>query len=162
EKLAQLRAQLADDASLPGDLAAEIARGEAELDRFQQFLDLTDRAHQAETSPLTERELSLDESPGKAKTPPPTRRTERRNVTAVPFHREALQRFAVLEHDNWTNLLEDGFLGPLQVEQIRRLAYEGLLWLADDVLRWKLEHATGRTLSPEAAARQALLYLDKA
>src|SRR5262249_3920578 len=41
-------------------------------------------------------------------------------------------------------------------------AYEELLWLADDVIRRRQDHRSGRTLSPEEAARQALGYLGKA
>src|SRR5439155_536974 len=47
QKLAEARAQLGNDRSALGNLAAEVEASEAELDRFQQFLDLIDRAHQA-------------------------------------------------------------------------------------------------------------------
>src|SRR5262249_39749991 len=35
-------------------------------------------------------------------------------------------------------------------------------WLAADVVGWQHEHRSGRKLSPEAAARQALVYLGQA
>src|SRR5262249_32536864 len=43
-----------------------------------------------------------------------------------------------------------------------RLAYEELLWLADDVVHRQQEHRSERKLSAEAAARAALVYLEKA
>jgi serine/threonine protein kinase len=162
QKLAQARAQLGNDGPALGDLAAEVAAGEAELDRFQQFLDLIDRAHQAETAPLLEATLTADGSRGRAGTPAPAMTGGRRPAAAVPFFLEALQRYGVLERDDWTSTLEGGLLGRQQVEQIRRLAYEELLWLADDVLGRQHEHQSERKLSPEAAARQALVYLGKA
>src|SRR5262245_59331288 len=61
EKLAAARAQLAqlgNNSSALASLAAEIEAAEAELDRFQQFLDLIDRAHQAETAPVLESMLA--------------------------------------------------------------------------------------------------------
>src|SRR5262249_50757692 len=70
EKLAQARVQLGGDGSALGNLAAEVANGEAELERFQQFLDLIDRAHQAETVPPLEPALVADEPPGKSRTLP--------------------------------------------------------------------------------------------
>src|SRR5262249_28179118 len=80
----------------------------------------------------------------------------------VPFRLEALQRYGVLEREGWDGTLGGGLLGREQVEQIRRLMYEELLWLADDVGRRQQDHRSGRTLSPEAAARAALVYLGKA
>src|SRR5205823_14480256 len=70
--------------------------------------------------------------------------------------------YGVLETDDWSSTLGRGLLGSPQVEQIRRLAYEGLLWLATDMVDRRQEHQSGRKLSPEAAARQALVYLGKA
>jgi serine/threonine protein kinase len=51
QKLAQARAQLGNDWSALGDLAADVAAGEASLDRFQQFEDRIELAHQAEMAP---------------------------------------------------------------------------------------------------------------
>src|SRR5205823_708960 len=112
------------------NLAAEVAAGEAELDRFQQFLDLIDQAHQAETAPFLEARLAADDSPARAGTPAPVSTGARRPAAAVPRLLEALQHYGVLERDDWTSALEGGFLERPQVEQIRRLAYEELLWLA--------------------------------
>jgi tetratricopeptide (TPR) repeat protein/serine/threonine protein kinase len=161
EKLAHAKARLGSDGPALGSLSAEIARGEAELDRFQQFLNLIDQANQVQLAPRAEFG-SADDSLGKAKTSPPADSGGRRPAAAVSFLRESLQRYAVLEDDIWTDTLEGGLLGTRQVEQIRRLVYEGLLWLADDVLRRQQDHGTGQTLTPEAAGRQALVYLDRA
>jgi tetratricopeptide (TPR) repeat protein len=161
EKLAQAKVQLGSDRSALSNLAAEVADCEAELDRFQQFLDLIDRAHQAETAPPLELALVADEPPGKSGTLPLPKTTGRRPAAAVPFLLEAFRRYGVLESGEWNSSLEGGFLGRRQVEQIRRLVYEELLWLAEDSLLRNQEHGTERTLSPEAAARQALVYLDR-
>src|SRR5262245_52478551 len=53
-------------------------------------------------------------------------------------------------------------MGNQQVEQVRRLAYEELLWLADDLVRRQHDHRSGDKLSPKAAAEAALAYLRKA
>jgi tetratricopeptide (TPR) repeat protein/serine/threonine protein kinase len=160
-KLAQARAQLGNDGSALGDLAAEVAADEAELDRFQRFLDLLERAHQAETPLFLEPTLA-DGSDGSTATPRRARAGPRRPAAAVPVLLEALRHYDVLGCDDWTSTLEGSLLGRQQVEQIRRLAYEELIWLADEVLRRRQEHGSERTLSPEAAARRALVYLGKA
>jgi serine/threonine protein kinase/tetratricopeptide (TPR) repeat protein len=162
QKLAQARAQLGNDGAALAGLAAEVEAGEAELDRFQRFLDLIDRAHQAETAPLLE--LAQGEgSPGRGGTRPPPRMWERRPGKAVPFLLEALELYEVLERDDWHTNLEGGFLGKDQVEHIRGSVYEALLWLADDVaFRREQEHRSGRKLSSQEAARAALVYLGKA
>jgi tetratricopeptide (TPR) repeat protein len=162
EKLAQAGAQLGNDGSALGDLAAEVEAAKVELDRLQQFLDLIDRAHQAETAPRLEGTLAADGSHGCAATPAPVRTGDRRPAVAVPFLLEALRRYGVLERDDWNTTLGGGLLGSQQVEQIRRLVYEELLWLVDDVFHRQQEHGSGRKLSAEAATRQALVYLDKA
>src|SRR5262249_38310720 len=45
---------------------------------------------------------------------------------------------------------------------IRRLVYEELLWLASDLAERRQEHRSGGTLSRDAAARAALVYLARA
>src|SRR5262249_36120248 len=162
EKPAQARAQLGNDGAALADLAAEVEAGEADLDRFQQFQDLIDRANQAETVPLLETALTVDGPGGKAGTSFPARSGDRRPAAAVPFVLEALRRYEVLERDDWISTLEGGFLGKPQVEEVRRIVYEDLLWLADDVLGRRQEHRSEREISLEAAARQSLAYLDKA
>ena len=163
EKLAEARAHLVGTGSALDDLAAEVAAVEAELDRYQQFLDLIDRGYQAEITPALEPLLPADDSSGNAeRRVRSTRTVGRRPAAAVPFLLEALRRYGVLEVDDWTRSLEGRILGKSQVEQIRRLAYETLIWLADDIVRRKRGHPSGEILSEEAAARQALIYLDRA
>src|SRR5262249_48697911 len=58
--------------------------------------------------------------------------------------------------------LAQGLLGKEQVKQVHRLVYEELLWLAQDVAGRQQDHRSGRKLSPQAAARAALVYLSKA
>jgi tetratricopeptide (TPR) repeat protein len=135
---------------------------EAELDRFQQFQDLIDRAHQAGTAPILEAALAVDGSRSSAGTRPAASTSERQWAVPAPFRLEALQRYEILERDDWNTTLEGGLLGRDQVELIRRTAYEELLLLADDVLLRQQEHRSGRKLSPVAAARAGLDYLGKA
>jgi tetratricopeptide (TPR) repeat protein/serine/threonine protein kinase len=161
DKLAQARAQLGDGSAL-GNLAAEVEACAADLDRFQQFLDLVDRAQQELTGPLLEPALVAGSSYGRAGTPIPVETAGRRPAAAVPFVLKALERYNVLEDDRWTGTLDDGLLGRQQVQQIRTLVYEELLWLADDMVRRQREHRSERKLSPAAAARAAFTYLGKA
>src|SRR5262249_40756678 len=161
-RLAEARAQLGNDRPALGSLAAEVAAGEAELDRFQQFLELIDRAHQAETAPLLEATSGADGSLGSVGTQAPARTGERRPAAAVPFLLEALQRYGVLERDDWTSTLEGGFLGKHQVEQIRLLPYEELFWSAEAAFRRQQDHRSEQKPPPKAAARQALVYMGKA
>jgi tetratricopeptide (TPR) repeat protein/serine/threonine protein kinase len=162
EKLAQARAQLGNDGPALDDLAAEVEAGAATLDLFQRFLNLIDQAHQVETAPLVEARLMADGPHVGAAATAPLNQADRRPAAAVPFLLEALRCYGVLERDDWTGALEGGLLGKQQVEQIRRLVYEELLWLADDVHRRKQDYPSGQKLPPEAAARQALAYLGKA
>jgi tetratricopeptide (TPR) repeat protein len=162
QKLVEARAQLGSDRAALADLAADVEAGEAELDRFQQFLDLVERAHQAETAPILEPALAADGSPGRAATPPPTRIASRQAGAAVPFLLQALQRYTILERDDWNTTLRGGLLVPAQVEQIRRTAYEELLWLASDIVWRQQGHRSEGQLALEVAARAALAYLGKA
>jgi tetratricopeptide (TPR) repeat protein len=162
QKLAEARAQLGNDRSALVNLAAAVKAGAAELDRFQEFLDLIDRAHQAETTPVHEAALAADGPHGKAGTLPPKTTMMWRPAAAVPFLLQALQRYEILERDDWNTTLKGSLLGADQVKQIRRTAYEELLWLANDVFHREEEHRSGNRLSPQEAARHALVYLGKA
>src|SRR5262249_15321137 len=81
----------------------------------------------------------------------PLKTGERGAAAAVPFLLEALQCYGVLERDDWNSTLKGGLLRKQQIEHIRRLAYEELLWLADDVVRRQQEHRSKQELSPEEA-----------
>jgi tetratricopeptide (TPR) repeat protein/serine/threonine protein kinase len=160
QRLAQARAQLGTDGAVLDSLATEIAALEFDLDRFQQFLDLIDRAHQAETAASAHGLLLANGHAGGAEQPG-AKAAERRPAAAVPLVIAALGRYGVLTRDDWTASLHGGLLGTQQVEHVRRLIYEELLWLAADVLGRRQRHPFGAKLSPETAARQALVYLGK-
>src|SRR5262249_43592796 len=155
---AAARAQLENAPSALSSLAADVEAAEAVLDRLQRFLDLIDRAHQAETAPLLEPTLVAEGSHGGAAKRPQESTAHRQRASAVPFHLKALDCYAVLERDDWDTDLEGGLLGTDQVEQIRRTVYEALLWLADDLSDRQQDHGSGQKLSREAAARAALVY----
>src|SRR5262249_10484174 len=90
--LAQARALLAQRGPALGDLAAEVEADEASLEHFQQFLDLTDQAHQAETAPLPDPESAAAARVG-----------ERRAAAAVPLLLEALRHYDALGGDGWSS-----------------------------------------------------------
>src|SRR5262249_55608364 len=54
QKLVEAQTQLGNDRSALAELAGEVEVGAAQLDRFQRFHDLIDRAHEAETAPVLE------------------------------------------------------------------------------------------------------------
>jgi tetratricopeptide (TPR) repeat protein/serine/threonine protein kinase len=162
EKLAEARAQVSNDRAALAALAAEVEASATRLDRWQQFLDLIERAHDAETAPVLEDELVADSSRTAVGALPLIRSGDRRSADAAAFLLQALALYNILERDDWTTTLEGELLGRDQVEHLRRMAYEELLWLAVDVALRKQEHQSGDKLSPQAAARQALRYLEKA
>src|SRR5262249_10836905 len=86
----------------------------------------------------------------------------RDRAKSLPYRLEALSCYKVLEQDDWGGRLEIGLLGPEQVARIRRAAYEQLLLLADDSLRRRVDHRSGKQLSPPEAAQQTLAYLGRA
>src|SRR5207244_2889968 len=83
-------------------------------------------------------------------------------AAAVPLLLDALQRYDLLQREDWESTLQDSFLAPQQIDQIRAASYEVLLWLADDVLRRRQKHGSEQAISREQAARVGLAYLDKA
>ena len=147
------RTELGSDGPALADLAAEVAAAETALDRFQQFLNLIDQAHQAETAPRLEATLAVVGFRGRVQVAHD--KDWARPADAVPLLREALQRYDILEREDWRSALEGGFLGPSQVELIRRTAYEELLWLADDILRRQQGHeSTGHLrATPDGLSR---------
>src|SRR5262249_36952259 len=154
-KLAEAQPLVESDRAALGALAADVEAAAAELDRWQQVLALIDRAHEAETAPLLEAAVAADHAKGGAPSPPSAWTVGRRPALAVPWLLEALQRYAILERDDWHTTLAGSLLGKHQVEQIRRSVYEELLWLADDVMGRREDHRSGQQLAPEAAARAA-------
>jgi serine/threonine protein kinase/tetratricopeptide (TPR) repeat protein len=162
KKLFEARAQMGNDRAFLGDLPADMDIADAELDRFQQFLELIDRAHQAETAPLLGAALATDAALAGAGAPSAAPSWERRPAAAVPCLVEALDRYEVLQRDGWHTALDVGLLGPAQVARIRQIAYEELLWLADDLLGRQQDHRSGQKLPVAEAARRALVYLANA
>jgi serine/threonine protein kinase/Flp pilus assembly protein TadD len=161
-KLAEAQALLGAHHVAPGSLADEIETLEAELVRFEQFFALIDQAHQAEIPSPDQVAVAGQGSGGTAAVLSRKPWQDREPAKAVPFLLKALALYEALEQKDWSTALEQGALGRRQVEQIRRTAYEELLWLADDLLARRQDHVSGEQLSAPAAARQALAYLDKA
>jgi tetratricopeptide (TPR) repeat protein len=153
-------AQLGSDRAALSDLAAAVEVGESELDRFQQFLDLIDRAHAADLT-FPEAEVG-DGLQRHAQTLPTASMRGRHSEAQVPLLLQALKQFDVLGRDDWNTTLGGGVLGWKQVEQIRRTVYEELLRLALATLILNKQERARQGLSPQAAARQALVYLAKA
>jgi serine/threonine protein kinase/tetratricopeptide (TPR) repeat protein len=162
QNLAEARALLGAHHVAPGSLAGEIETLEAELVRFEQFFALIDQAHQAEIPSLAEIAVADRSSAGTAAVRSSKPGHLREPGKAVPFLRKALAIYGALGQEDWSTALEQGTLGRQQVEQIRRTAYEELLWLAEDILGRREDHQSGQKLSPESAARRALAYLAKA
>jgi tetratricopeptide (TPR) repeat protein len=111
-------------------------------------------------APFMNPAFSLDDDSAvtRASATPPRRRA----AAAVPVLLQALAQYGILERNDWNTALAGGFLGSAQVEQVRRIAYEELIWLADDLLRRHEEHPSGHKLSADVAVRQALVYLAQA
>jgi tetratricopeptide (TPR) repeat protein len=162
QKLIAAQARLGNDRSALPDLAAEVEDGAAELNRLQRFLDLIDRVHEVETPPVLEPAWSTDVSHGSARGLALIPAPGRRPADAVTFLLQALACYQILERADWYTTLQGRLLRGSQVEAIRRTAYEELLWLAQDSTNRQEEHGSGSKLSGEAAARQALSYLDRA
>jgi tetratricopeptide (TPR) repeat protein len=161
-KLAEARALLGAHHVVPGSLAGEIERLEAELVRFEQFFTWIDQAHQAEIPSPTEVALADQGTGGTVAVLSRKPGQEREPAKAVPFLRKALVLYETMGQKDWSAALEPAALGRDQVEQIRRAVYEELLWLGDDILVRREDHVSGKLLSAAAAAWQALAYLEKA
>ena len=95
--------------------------------------------------------------------PPRPGSTAPRDPTrAVPYLLEALSLYGILDQDDWSDQLVRSPLEPEQVLRVRRMAYEELLWLADDLLDRQQDHRSGRKVSHEEAGREGLSYLRRA
>jgi tetratricopeptide (TPR) repeat protein len=162
QKLAEAVAHIGNDRSALSDLAADVEAVAAALNRFLQFMDLINRAHQAEITPVSEAELVADVSRSRASRFRTVSNWARRPAVAVPLLFQALECYGVLEREDWSSVLDASLLGREQGPEIRRAVYEELLWLTTDILGRKEGHRTAEPLSPSAAAQQALAYLAKA
>src|SRR5262249_50574390 len=134
QKLAEAQALLGAHHVAPGSLAGEIETLEAELVRFEQFFALIDQGRQAEIPSADEFALAGQSTSGTATVLSRKSGQEREPAKAVPFLRKALVLYEALGQNDWSTALRQGALGRDQVEQIRRTAYEELLWLAGDIL----------------------------
>ncbi len=162
-KLAEARAEIGTDRAGLATLAVQLDAVELELDRWQRFFRLLDGADEAKIvvrhwQPAQAVPIVLDEPSGPAN---PQDRVWQPGQ-AVPFVLDALTQYEVLQREDWRARLEQGLLGNDQKQEIRRIVYEQLVWLADDVLRRAQEHGTEAKLSPQAAAEAAGAYLQKA
>jgi tetratricopeptide (TPR) repeat protein/serine/threonine protein kinase len=162
QKLAEASAQFSQDSATLGSLAAEIDALAAQLDRWERFLSLIDRGYEAECMATQEHVPIVVGTQRNGGVPPVRGNRERQPARAVPFLRQALALYSVLEREDWLAALEDCGLGKDQVNQIRRAAYEALVWLANDIVHRQQDHLSGQQLSPKDAAGRALVYLARA
>jgi tetratricopeptide (TPR) repeat protein len=156
QKLAEANVLVGKDREAFAVLAAEVEAFEAYLDNWRRFLDLVDKARQAEI-------LSGEaQSPGLFPVGQKPHSANRQPARAVPYFLQALACYEVLEREDWSSPLEHGLLRKDHVDQIRRTAYEVLLWLATDLVERREDHASAKQVSPESAARLGLAYLRQA
>jgi tetratricopeptide (TPR) repeat protein len=161
QKLAEAKSRMGKDRAVFGSVAEEVEALDAELGKFERFLELVEQAHEAEFPQAPALALRADSPSGMV--PLAQRaRSERYPGRAVPYLLQALACYRVLEQDDWSARLEGSLLGSDQMAQVRRVSYEQLLWLADDALRRRVDHRFGREPSPSEAAREALVYLGRA
>jgi tetratricopeptide (TPR) repeat protein len=161
QKLADARNRIGDNPSLFGSVADGVQALDGELARFEHFLELVDMAREAEfpqAMPLNIQRVKAGVPAPVIQSSPPIRVP----ASAVPILIQALSCYGILAQDDWSARLAAGLLGPRQTARVRRLAYEQLLWLADDVARRRIDHHSGRKMSAQEAAEQALVYMRKA
>jgi serine/threonine protein kinase/tetratricopeptide (TPR) repeat protein len=161
QELAAIKTRVGSDRAAHGALAVEVEAYDAELGRLEHFLDLVDQAHEAEFPQPVALVLQASSAGGKP-APPRESSPERQPAQAVPFVLQALSCYGVLERDDWSVRLEGGLLDPDQVAQVRRTAYEQLLWLANDATRRQVDHRSSQKLSSHEAAEAGLAYLRQA
>jgi tetratricopeptide (TPR) repeat protein len=153
-KLAEAASELGRDATLLADLATEIETFRADLDRFEQFQTLIDRGYRVESGT---RQLDL-----KGEVPRGSAKEQRQSARTAPLLYRALALYGILDRDDWATSLEGCALSRDQVQQVRRTAYEALLWLAHDAVIRGHDHRSGENLAPKDASAQALAYLARA
>jgi serine/threonine protein kinase/Flp pilus assembly protein TadD len=161
QKLAEARNRIAEDPTLFGTVADEVEALDAELARFERFLEGVEQAYEAEFPQAAALNLPGPKASGAAAGAWQTSSLGD-PAKAVPFLCEALSCYHVLQQDDWSARLTACLLGPDQVTRVRRTAYEVLLWLAQDVFGRRVNHHSGRKMSLPEAAQEALTYLRKA
>jgi tetratricopeptide (TPR) repeat protein len=123
---------------------------------------LVDQGHEAEISPAVELALPAESGGGMKAALQRARWHQRNPANRVAFLLRALSCYGVLERDDWIAQLEGSSLEREKVAQVRRMVYEELLWLADDVANREVHHGSGRKVGPKEAAQEGLTYLCKA
>jgi serine/threonine protein kinase/Flp pilus assembly protein TadD len=161
QELAEAKGRMGNDLAALGSLAEEVETLAAKLDNFASFLDLIDQAHQ-EVALAEQPARPGKATPGKGPAPQPSSDSLQRVAKTASFRLQALSRYQVMERDDWLATLEGGLLGPDQVAQVRRVVYEELLVLADDLVRRQQDHRSGQKIPPQQAGRESLAYLRKA
>jgi serine/threonine protein kinase/tetratricopeptide (TPR) repeat protein len=161
QELAAARGRMESDGTPPGGLAAQVEAFAAEVGRYERFLDLVEQSQEAEF-PQPAALVHQADSVGGTLPPAPESSPEREPARAVPFVLQALACYGVLDQADWSACLDGGFLEPDQAVRVRRTAYEKLLWLADDLVRRRVDHRSGRELAPPEAAQEGLAYLRQA
>jgi tetratricopeptide (TPR) repeat protein len=155
--LGEANKEIGSDREALGNLANEIETLDLEVARLEWFFSLIDEAFNAET-PHADAELlragdkEAVELRGEARVP----------SAAAPLLLQALSVYGVMEQEDWSSALESSLLAPKDVQRIRQVIYEALLWLADNLVVRHADYQTGRELSAESAARLALGYVEKA
>jgi tetratricopeptide (TPR) repeat protein/serine/threonine protein kinase len=150
EELASAKARIGSEAIRLPHLLAEIESLEADLQRYQSFFHLIDKAHETEFRYPIAGEVRVSQ-----------RRDEDRRKSG-DLLLQALSLYAVMEGKASNLERGDGSLEAHQVSRLRRNFYEALVWLANDVVLRNQDHCSGRDLSQQEAAQQALAYLHKA
>jgi tetratricopeptide (TPR) repeat protein len=161
QELAEANGHIGSDRAALQDVAEEIDALDRELARFQRFFDLVEQAHEAETRQGPELTLSAGDG-GTRPVPGAGFNPQWNPARAAPFLLEALSCYQVMTRDDWLAGLQGGLAQGTAVQQVRRSLYEQLLWLAVDVLAREQDHRSRQKLSRAQAARQGLVYLDKA
>jgi tetratricopeptide (TPR) repeat protein len=162
KELAEARGHIGSERSALQHLADEVDTLEAELAQFESFLGLIDQAHEVEIPETVEIRGLLEPATGANAARKSAQPSERNPTNVVPLLLKALGQYQILDRGDWPAALEAGSLGPGHVQQVRRSAYEELLWLADDIIRRREDHRSQRKLSPVEAAQQGLTYLNQA
>jgi tetratricopeptide (TPR) repeat protein len=166
QAVAEARARLGSDKAVLTRLAADVEDLSSHLERFDQFFAWIDKAHQAEYA----QSMSLTyQEHGSSLVRWGRGEMVHQPEKAAPFLFKALSVYGILEDDGWTSALEKSPLAPEQVKRVRLTAYEELLWLADITVgsrkRKEKNHVNYHTrerISPQAAGRLGLTYLQKA
>jgi serine/threonine protein kinase/Tfp pilus assembly protein PilF len=162
QELAKAKGTLAEERSALAGLADEIEALDEEIARYVDFLERSDRIDEA-ILPRGRAEALSGRGHGRVAHPPALGSEGSEQPEQVAgLGRRALSHYGVLDRDDWSDALDHSRLTPEQVGRIRHIAYQVLLWLANDAVTRRRDYQTGRPVSTESAARLALTYLRQA